>query len=106
MDDRADEPSGQRQAARAGKALDVDHPRPVDPRHPQEGHGNPGSRRDRNTRTRPPDDPPRENRVAREVAEVAIRRMMCMEDLAPGEKLSGIGSVERHPLPLEVREAG
>ena len=104
--DRANEPPGQREPARAGEALDVDHPRPVDPRDPQEGHSNPGTGRDRDRRPRSTDDSPREKRVACKVAEVAIRRMMCVEDLASGEKLSGVRGVERHPLPLEVREAG
>ena len=106
MDDGANESSGQREPARAGEALDVDHTRPVDPRDPQEGHSNPGTGRDRDRRPRSTDDSPRENRVACKVAEIAIRRMMCVEDLASVQKFSGVRGVECHPLPLEVGEAG
>lgn len=106
MRNGAHEAARQRQAGGPSEAFDVDHTRPVDARHPQERNCNPGTGRDRDRGSGPSYDAPRENRVPSEVAEVAIRRMMCVDDVAAREKLAGVRGVERHPLPLDAWEAG
>ena len=103
MHDRPDEPSRQRQLAGASEALDVDHPRPEEPSDPEERHGDPGPGRDRDRRTRPTHDSPREKRVADKVAEVAIRRMMCVEDVGVRREVDGRPACRTPPIATRGR---
>ena len=95
--DRRDQPVGERRAFDPREALDVDDLRAAQPRDPGERHGDARAGREHDLRPHLADDAPRDDEVAEQVLDAAVRRPVGEVDALVARAASGRRSCRTSP---------